>query len=90
MKEKVQKILEEKVDPVLAGHFGGTKLVNVENGVAVIKMTGACAACPSAQITLEDVVKEIVISNCEGITDVVLDSSISDELMAEAKKLMSR
>ena len=88
MNEKVQKILEEKVNPILSGHFGGASLVAVEDGVAVVRMTGACASCPSARMTVEEVVKEIVIDNCEGIKDVILDTSVSDELMGMAKKLM--
>ena len=88
MNEKVQKILEEKVNPILAGHFGGARLVAMENGVAVVRMTGACASCPSARMTVEDVVREIVMESCEGVDDVVLDTSVSDELMDMAKKLM--
>jgi Fe-S cluster biogenesis protein NfuA len=88
MNEKIQKILEEKVNPILSGHFGGAELVSFENNVAKVRMTGACASCPSAQITIENVVKEIVMENCEGVSDVVLDTSVSDELLDIAKKLM--
>jgi len=90
MEQIIQKILEEKVNPVLAGHFGGATLVAFEDGVAKIRMTGACAACPSAQMTIENVVKEIIMENCEGVSDVVLDTSVSEELMQMAKDLMSK
>ena len=90
MKEKVQEILEEKVNPVLSGHFGGAQLVSFEDNVAKIRMTGACASCPSAQMTLESVVKEIIMENCEGVSDVILDTSVSPELMEMAKQLMSK
>jgi len=90
MNEKIQEILEEKVNPVLSSHFGGANLVSFEDNVAKIRMTGACAACPSAQMTLESVVKEIIMENCEGVSDVVLDTSISDEMIEMAKNLMRK
>ena len=90
MNEKIQKVLEEKVNPVLAGHFGGAELVDFENNVAKVRMTGACASCPSAQMTIENVVREIIMDSCEDVSDVVLDTSVSDELLEMAKKMMTR
>ena len=85
---EIQKILDEKVNPILAGHFGGANLVSYENNIAKVKMTGACATCPSAQITIEEIVKGIVMEHCGEVIDVVLDSSVSDELFEMAKKIM--
>lgn len=89
MNEEIQKVLEEKVNPALAGHFGGAVLVSLENGVATVKMTGACATCPSVRYTLEDFVKGVVMENCAGVSDVVLDNSVSDELIETARSMMS-
>ena len=72
---EIQKILEENVNPVLAGHFGGAELVSYEDNVAKVKMTGACSGCPSAQMTLEAVVKRLIMENTDGVADVVLDIS---------------
>ena len=90
MNDVIQAILEEKVNPVLAAHFGGAQLVSLDNNVAKVRMTGACAACPSARFTIENVVKEIVMENCGDIEDVVLDTSASEELMETAKKIMNK
>jgi hypothetical protein len=57
MEEKIRKVLEEKVDPLLASHFGGAVLTAFEDGVAYVKLTGSCSTCPSAQYTIEDIVK---------------------------------
>ena len=88
MNEDIQKILEENVNPILAGHFGGAKLVSYENQIAKVRLTGACATCPSARFTIESVVKEIVMENCHDVRDVILDMSASDELIDMAQKLM--
>ena len=90
IKHEIQKILEEKVNPILSAHFGGALLVNYEDNVAVVKMTGACATCPSARFTIEEIVKGIVMENCKEVKDVVLDDSVSEELFETAKKIMGK
>jgi len=77
-KQQIQKVLEEKVNPLLSAHFGGANLVSFDDNVAKVRMTGACATCPSAQFTVESIVKSIVMENCEGVEDVTLDTSASE------------
>lgn len=88
MEEAVRKVLKEQVDPVLSQHFGGAQLTKVEDGVAYVRLTGACAGCPSAQDTLEEVVKDFVCGGVPQIRDVVLDNSVSDELLDVARKIL--
>ena len=90
MEEQIQKVLKEKVDPVLEAHYGGAILTGFENNVAKVRLTGACATCPSAQYTIEDVVKSAVMENCEGVEDVVLDTSVSEDLLDMAKKILRK
>lgn len=90
MEEQITKVLKEKVDPVLAEHYGGAMLTGFENKVAKVRLTGACASCPSAQYTIEDVVKTIVMENCEGVEDVVLDTSVSEDLLDMARKILNK
>ena len=88
MEEAVRKVVKEKVDPVLAEHFGGSELTKIQDGVAYVKLTGACASCPSAQETIEDVVKNFVCGSVDGIQDVVLDTSVSEDLLDMARKIL--
>ena len=88
MEEAVRKVLKEKVDPVLAEHFGGSELTKIQDGVAYVKLTGACASCPSAQETIEDVVKNFVCGSVDGIQDVVLDTSVSEDLLDMGRKIL--
>lgn len=90
MEEQIQKVLKEKVDPVLKEHYGGATLTGYDEHIARIKLTGACASCPSAQYTLEDVVKTIVMENCEDVEDVVLDTSVSDDLLDMARNILKK
>ncbi|MEE0772379.1 MAG: NifU family protein [Anaerovoracaceae bacterium] len=90
MEEKITAVLKEKVDPVLAAHYGGAVLAGVEDGTVYVKFTGQCASCPSAGDTLESVVKEILMSEIPEIKDVVLDRSVSEELLDMARKLLNK
>lgn len=90
MEEQIKKVLKEKVDPVLAAHYGGAELTGFEDGVVYVKLTGSCASCPSAQSTIEDVVKSIVMENIQGVKNVVLDTSISEDLLDMARKILRK
>lgn len=88
MEQEIKKILKEKVDPVLAQHYGGTMLTGFEDGIARVKLTGSCAGCPSAQATIQDVVNEIVTAECDDVKRVELDTSVSDDLLDMARKIL--
>ncbi|MDD2215592.1 MAG: NifU family protein [Eubacteriales bacterium] len=90
MKEKIQSVLEEKVNPLLASHFGGANLISFENNIAKIRLTGACSSCPSAQFTIEDVVKTIIMEELPEVEDVVLDTSVSEDLLKMAHKILNK
>ena len=47
MNDKIIKVLSEKVDPVLASHFGGIKLTAFKDGIAYVKMTGVPVLQPN-------------------------------------------
>ena len=50
-KEHVQTVLD-RVRPFLNADGGDIELVNVDGNSAVVRLTGMCAGCPSAHMTL--------------------------------------
>ena len=52
MKEKVEAVLEQ-VRPALQADGGDVELVDVNEGMVKVKLTGACAGCPMSTITLQ-------------------------------------
>ena len=90
MEEKIRKVLDEKVNPILSEHYGGAILTCFENKVAWIRMTGACGQCPSAQQTIEEVVKDMILTNVEGVKDVCLDTSVGEDLLGMARKILNK
>jgi len=90
MEDKIKAVLKEKVDPILASHYGGAILVGFENNIAKIRLTGACSSCPSAQQTIEEVVKSVLTEALPEVKDVVLDTSVSEELLDFARKILKK
>ena len=52
MIERVEKALD-KIRPALQADGGNIELVDVVDGVVKVKLVGACAGCPGAQMTLK-------------------------------------
>jgi len=52
MREKVEAIINE-IRPMLQADGGDIELVDIEDGVVKVRMHGACAGCPGAQMTLK-------------------------------------
>lgn len=90
MEARITTVLKEKVDPVLSAHFGGAVLTGIEDGTVYVKLTGQCASCPSAGETLESVVKEILMAEIPEIKDVVLDQSVSEDLLDMARMILNK
>jgi Fe-S cluster biogenesis protein NfuA len=61
MREKIEKVLKEEVTPMLASHGGSAELVELtEDGVVKVRLSGACAGCPGARMTLTHVVESAI------------------------------
>ena len=85
---KIRAVLSEKVNPLLKNHSGGVELAGYEGGVARMRMTGACRGCPSAQYTVEEIIRSIVLEELPEVSDIVLDTSVSPDLIDMAKKIL--
>jgi Fe-S cluster biogenesis protein NfuA len=61
MRERIEKVLDEEVRPMLAMNGGSVELVDVtEEGVVKVRLTGGCAGCPGAQMTLTGVIEQSI------------------------------
>ncbi len=52
MREKVEEALN-KVRPALMADGGNVELVDIQDGVVKVRLTGACGGCPMSQMTLK-------------------------------------
>ncbi len=70
MKEKVEAALE-KIRPALQADGGDVELVDVQDGVATVSLTGACGICPMSTMTLKMGVERIVKEEVPEIKELV-------------------
>ena len=70
MKEKVEAILAQ-VRPTLQSDGGDVELVDVNEGVVRLKLTGACAGCPMAAMTLRNGIERILKEKIPEVKEVI-------------------
>ena len=75
MKEKIQKFIEEDINPGLASHGGylSVEEFDAEAGVLYVTMGGGCQGCSSASQTMMYAVDRMLkeeFSEIQAITDV--------------------
>lgn len=69
MKEAVEKALA-KIRPMLQRDGGDVELVEVDNGVVKVRLTGACKGCPMSQMTLKNGIERLLKQEVPGLTSV--------------------
>ena len=71
--EVINKIKEviEKVRPYLQNDGGDVEFKKYENGIAYVKLVGACSSCPMAQITLNDSIEGAILDEVPEVIKVI-------------------
>jgi Fe-S cluster biogenesis protein NfuA len=70
MHEKVEAVLD-KIRPLLQADGGDVELVDVNDGVVKVKLTGACMGCPMSTITLQQGIARILKEQIPEVNDVI-------------------
>jgi Fe-S cluster biogenesis protein NfuA len=69
LKEAVEKALG-KIRPMLQRDGGDVELVEVDNGVVKVRLTGACKGCPMSQMTLKNGIERLLKQEVPGLASV--------------------
>ena len=70
IEDKINNVLN-KIRPYLENDGGNVEFVRYENGVAYVRLTGACSNCPLADHTLESGIESALINEIPEIIKVV-------------------
>ena len=70
MKDKVEAVLD-RIRPSLVADGGNVELVDVNDGVVKLRLTGACAGCPMSAMTLKNGIERILKQEIPEIKEVV-------------------
>ena len=70
MREKVEAALI-KIRPHLQADGGDVELVDVQDGVVRVRLTGACSGCPMSTMTLRQGIERVLKGEVPEIKKVV-------------------
>lgn len=89
--DEITTIISSCVRPQLQAHGGDIALLRVADEQVFVKVLGSCQACPSLSSTIQEVVQETLRSELGLPTlTVTVDDSVSDELIAEALRIIRK
>lgn len=80
--DKMKKVVQEKVNPVLKMHNGSCQIVSYDDdsGTLIVRLLGGCVGCPASKMTLMNGVVPILEESFPGkISGVYLDLGSDDE-----------
>jgi len=70
IENKINEVLN-KIRPYLVNDGGDVEFKKYENGVAYVKLIGACSNCPLADHTLESGIEQALINEIPEIIKVI-------------------
>jgi Fe/S biogenesis protein NfuA len=68
--DKVQKLIEEQINPALAMHGGFVSLIDVKDNIAFIELGGGCRGCGMVDVTLKQGIEVLIKQNVPEITEI--------------------
>ncbi|MFA9565695.1 MAG: NifU family protein [Acidimicrobiales bacterium] len=64
-------MLDRDVNPMVEAHGGRIELVDRDDGVVSVRMTGRCQGCAMAQVTIRQGVEALMTRQVPGVARVV-------------------
>jgi Fe-S cluster biogenesis protein NfuA len=87
--ERVALLFQAQVNPMVARHGGAVELIDVQDGVVMLRMGGGCQGCGMADVTLRQGIEAMLRQHApevKGLVDVTDHSAGSNPYFASAKK----
>ena len=69
--QRVLQVLEQQINPSIAAHGGRAELVAVEDAAAYLRLSGGCAGCGMATVTLSQGIEVAIFESVPEITRVI-------------------
>ena len=87
--ERVALVFDEQVNPMVARHGGRIELIDVQDGVVMLRMGGGCQGCGMADVTLRQGIEGMLgqfVPEVRGIVDITDHTSGSNPYFQASKK----
>jgi Fe-S cluster biogenesis protein NfuA len=87
--ERVAKLFEEQVNPMVARHGGRVELIDVQDAVVMLRMGGGCQGCGMADVTLRQGIEGMLaqaVPQVRGIVDITDHATGANPYFQASKK----
>src|SRR5262245_33840664 len=87
--EQVTKVFDEQVNPMVARHGGRVELIDVQDGMVMLRMGGGCQGCGMADVTLRQGIEGMLaqlVPDVRGIVDITDHTSGANPYFQASKK----
>lgn len=71
LKQRVQRVIDEMVNPGVAAHGGFVELLDIKDHTAFIRMGGGCQGCGMADVTLKQGVSRLIQDEVPQIVEIL-------------------
>jgi Fe/S biogenesis protein NfuA len=69
--KKVQKIIQEKINPGVASHGGYVELIDVQGDKAYVRLGGGCQGCGMVNVTLKQGIEVMIKEEVPEISQII-------------------
>ncbi|MDR1831968.1 MAG: NifU family protein [Fusobacteriaceae bacterium] len=90
LKNELEQFFQKELRSGFLEHGGDLEFLSVEDGVVRFRLLGACHNCPSATFDAEEIVAVRVREAFPEVSDVILVTGVSDDLLRQAKEILAR
>lgn len=71
IRQRIEKLFEEQINPSIASHGGFVELHDVEGTRVYLRLGGGCQGCASANITLKHGIEQAIRQEVPEVTEVL-------------------
>jgi Fe/S biogenesis protein NfuA len=71
LKEKVQTLIDNMINPAVAGHGGFVDLIDVKDNKVYLQMGGGCQGCGAADVTLKSGIERLIKEELPEVEEVL-------------------
>lgn len=87
--ERVAKLFDEEVNPMVARHGGRVELIDVQDAIVMLRMGGGCQGCGMADVTLRQGIEGMLaqsVPQIRGIVDITDHATGANPYFQASKK----
>jgi Fe/S biogenesis protein NfuA len=71
VRDKVQDLIDNSINPAVAGHGGYIELIDVKDSTVYLRMSGGCQGCGAADVTLKAGIERMIFEEVPEVTEVL-------------------